>query len=144
MRITADTNTLVSGLGWSGPPSQIIDTVLAGQVRLVTSPPLLQELARVLAYPKLAGVFDDPATLVTAVAQAAEVVEPAVRVTVLADEPDNRVLEAAAAGLASLIVTGDKAMLALGSFMASRSSPPPSAWHAFAKRAPSTEFRRAG
>jgi predicted nucleic acid-binding protein len=35
---------------------------------------------------------------------------------VLADEPDNRVLEAAAAGRADLIVTGDKAMQELGSF----------------------------
>jgi predicted nucleic acid-binding protein len=37
-------------------------------------------------------------------------------VAVLADEPDNRVLEAAAAGRADLIVTGDKAMQELGSF----------------------------
>jgi predicted nucleic acid-binding protein len=37
-------------------------------------------------------------------------------VSVLADEPDNRVLEAATAGQADLIVTGDKAMRALGSF----------------------------
>jgi hypothetical protein len=32
------------------------------------------------------------------VAEAADTVDPAERVTVLADEPDNRVLEAAAAG----------------------------------------------
>jgi hypothetical protein len=37
MRIVADTNTLVSGLGC--PPGQVVDAVLAGQVRLVTSPP---------------------------------------------------------------------------------------------------------
>lgn len=79
-----------------------------------------------LAYPKLAGVFDDPAVLVAAVAQAADNVDPAEHVTVLADEPDNRVLEAAAAGRADLIVTGDKAMQELGSFRESPSSRPPS------------------
>lgn len=98
MRIVADTNTLVSGFGWGGAPGQVVDTVLSGQVTLVISPALLGELARVLAYPKLAGVFDDPAVLVAAVAQAADTVDPAEHVTVLADEPDNRVLEAAQPG----------------------------------------------
>ena len=49
-------------------------------------------------------------------AEAADTVDPAERVTVPGDEPDNRVLEAAAAGRADLIVTGDKAMQDLGSF----------------------------
>jgi|HubBroStandDraft_6_1064221.scaffolds.fasta_scaffold05335_8 hypothetical protein len=39
------------------------------------------------------------APTLAAVAEAADTVDPAERVTVLADEPDNRVLEAAAAGL---------------------------------------------
>lgn len=116
MRIVADTNTLVSGLGWGRPPGQVVDAALGGQVSLVTSAPLLAELARVLAYPKLAAVFDDPAALLTALAEAADVASPAERVTVLADEPDNRVLEAAASGQADMIVTGDKAMRELGSF----------------------------
>jgi uncharacterized protein len=116
MRIVADTNTLVSGFGWGGPPGQIVDAVLSGEVTLVTSPALLAELARVLAYPKLAAIFDDPAAVTAAVAAAADTAEPAERVSVLADEPDNRVLEAAAAGRADLIVTGDKAMRDLGSF----------------------------
>jgi putative PIN family toxin of toxin-antitoxin system len=110
MRIVADTNTLASGFGWGGPPGQVVDSVLSGEVTLVISPALFGELARVLAYPKLTAVFDDPAALVTAVAEAADTVDPAERVTVLGDEPDNRVLEAAAAGRADLIVTGDKAI----------------------------------
>ena len=116
MRIVADTSTLVSGFGWGGPPGQVVDTVLSGQVTLVISPALPGELARVLAYPELAVVFDDPAVLVAAVAEAADTADPAEHVTVLAGEPDNRVLEAAAAGRADLIVTGDKAMQELGSF----------------------------
>jgi len=58
--VVPDTNTLVSGLGWSGPPSVIVDLVLVGELLLVSSPPLLDELERVLAYPKLAAVFPDP------------------------------------------------------------------------------------
>ena len=98
MRIVADTYTLVSGFGWGGPPGQVVDTVLSGQVTLVISPALLGELARVLPYPKLAAVFDDPSALVAAVSHPADTVDPSGHVTVLADEPDNRVLEAAAGG----------------------------------------------
>ena len=40
-------------------------------------------------------------------------VKPARRLSVLADEPDNRILECAVAGGAGTIVTGDRAFLAL-------------------------------
>jgi len=40
-------------------------------------------------------------------------VRPARRLRVLADAPDNRILECAVAGAAGAIVTGDRAMLAL-------------------------------
>jgi uncharacterized protein len=53
MRIVVHTSTLVSGFGWGGPPGQVVGAVLSGQAALVTSPALLAELARVLAYPKL-------------------------------------------------------------------------------------------
>jgi len=41
---------------------------------------------------------------------------PAVRLTGATDEADNRVLECAIAGDADLIVSGDKALLALGGY----------------------------
>jgi predicted nucleic acid-binding protein len=45
-----------------------------------------------------------------------EHVDPASRISVLDDEPDNRVLECAVSGRADMIVTGDRAMLSLGTF----------------------------
>ncbi len=95
--VVLDTNILVSGLGWSGPPSVVVDAVLAGQLMLVSSPSLLAELERVLAYPKLAAVFVDPAGIAGRIRTLAELVEPASTLAVLADEPDNRILEAAVA-----------------------------------------------
>jgi len=49
-------------------------------------------------------------------ASVAEMVKPIRRIDVLADEPDNRILECAAAANADVIVTGDRAMLAPGTF----------------------------
>jgi predicted nucleic acid-binding protein len=43
----------------------------------------------------------------------AEVVKPRHAITILADDPDNRILECAEEGDADYIVTGDKAMLIL-------------------------------
>ncbi len=104
--VVLDTNTLVSSLGWSGPPARILDAVLAGQLVLASSPALLAELERVLAYPKLARVFPDPEGLVARLRTVVYLVEPTFELAVVADEPDNRVLEAAVAVRADAIVTG--------------------------------------
>ncbi|MDQ6725202.1 MAG: putative toxin-antitoxin system toxin component, PIN family [Actinomycetota bacterium] len=94
----------------------VVDAVLAGQLMLVSSPSLLAELERVLAYPKLAAVFVDPAGIAGRIRTLAELVEPASTLAVLADEPDNRVLEAAVAARADAVVTGDSGLLALGDY----------------------------
>lgn len=103
LRLVIDTNTLVSGFGWSGPPAAVVDAVLA-------------ELARVLRYSKFAGVFPDPDRILALLTAIAEPVEPGERFAVVADEPDNRVLEAAVSGQADLIVTGDSDLLQLREF----------------------------
>jgi len=112
--VVLDTNTLVSALGWSGPPSVILDSVLAGELLLVSSPLLLDELERVLAYPKLAAVFPNPAGIAGRIRAVANMVEPGFTLAVVADEPDNRVLEVAVEGRTDAVVTGDTGLLALG------------------------------
>jgi putative PIN family toxin of toxin-antitoxin system len=113
-RVVLDTNVLVSGLGWRGAPAAIVDAVHAGRLTLITSPALLAELERVLGYPKLARVFGDTQPIVDLVAASSRVVIPQHRLRLLDDETDNRVLEAAIAGEAAAVVTGDREMLALG------------------------------
>ncbi len=116
IRAVVDTNTLVSGLGWRGTPKVVIDAVLDGKIGLVTSQPLLDELARVLHYPKLAPMFPEPDRILLLIATIAETVRPARRLSVVTDEPDNRVLEAAEAGEVDVIVTGDHELRALEVF----------------------------
>lgn len=115
-RVVLDSNVIVSGLGWSGPPSKIVDAALDGQFALLTSEPLLAELRRVLAYPKLAKVIDDAERLVDLVAEGGEIVQTSSVLAVVDDESDNRVLEAAVDGDADFIVSGDDDLLGLSSF----------------------------
>jgi putative PIN family toxin of toxin-antitoxin system len=114
-RVVLDTNVLVSGLGWSGPPAVILDAVRDGRVVLITSAPLLDELRRVLAYPKLAKVINDATRLADIIEASSVVVEPDRVLAIIDDESDNRVLEAAVTASAGYIVSGDADLLDLGS-----------------------------
>jgi putative PIN family toxin of toxin-antitoxin system len=115
-RAVLDTNILVSGLGWGGHSAAILDAVSEGRVVLIASAPLLEELRRVLAYPKLAKVVSDAARLADIIAASSVVVEPDRVLAIINDESDNRVLEAAAAASADYIVSGDADLLDLGFF----------------------------
>lgn len=102
-----------SGLGW--PPRAVIDAALDARFEMVTSLPLLHELRRVLSYPKLAAVLDDGERVVALLAAISHIARPAATMDLARDPDDNRVLEAALAGGAEAIVTGDDDLLVLKS-----------------------------
>jgi uncharacterized protein len=113
IRAVLDTNTIVSGLGWGGAPGAVLDAALAGRFDLVTSTALLDELRRVLAYPKLQAVIGQTSELVELITLAAIVVEPTETVDIVRDPDDNGLIEAALAGDADVIVSGDQDLLTL-------------------------------
>ncbi|MHB1525671.1 MAG: putative toxin-antitoxin system toxin component, PIN family [Candidatus Dormibacteria bacterium] len=114
--VVLDTNVLVSDLLRPGSiPNQLVLGAVAGRFLLLTSPALLAELDRVLRYPKLAAAFPAPSSVVARIQRIASVVAPGERLSVASDDADNRVLEAAVAGKADAIVTGDRSLLAVGS-----------------------------
>ncbi len=128
LRAVLDTNVIVSGLGWRGAPAAVLDAALHGQVTLVTSPPLLAELRRVLSYPKLARVIEGGGKLADLVEASSVVVLPSRAFAVVGDESDNRVLEAAVEGAADYIVSGDEDLLGLGSFQGIAVHTPVTSW----------------
>ncbi len=52
MRAVIDTNVLVSGLFWHGPPHMLLEHVRDGALDLISSPALLAELTNVLGRAK--------------------------------------------------------------------------------------------
>jgi len=123
MRVVADTNIIVSGLLWLGPPRQILEAARAGKVRLFTSTTLLGELHDVLGREKLARRLLEANVrideLVLGYAALASVIRPADIGTVISDDPDDdAVLACATAAKADFIVSGDRHLLALGEFRA--------------------------
>ncbi|OPY56825.1 MAG: hypothetical protein A4E55_01941 [Pelotomaculum sp. PtaU1.Bin035] len=51
MRVTVDTNVLVSALGWNGAEAAIIEMVLESELELCLSAQILSEFYRVIKYP---------------------------------------------------------------------------------------------
>lgn len=114
LRAVLDTNVLISAL-FGGPPELVYRAALRGQFRPITSPALLAELARALRE-KFRLPERDITAYVKQIARRSTVVRPAVKLSVVDDEPDNRVLECAAAGRADLIVSGDRHLLGLEAY----------------------------
>ena len=116
MRVVLDTNIIVSGyLG--GALEAIIVAWKSGKFALVVSKPIVDEYLKVLRRPKFkieSAEVDDFAALLL---DKAEFVIPLETInTIAADPTDNKFLEAAAAGEANLIVSGDGHLLELETF----------------------------
>lgn len=121
LRLVFDTNVVVAGFLWNGPPRRLIELAIDGQVELYSSPVLLDELAHTLGYSKFASRLESFGTSIAAlVAQytaLVTLVAPASVPRIVAnDADDDHVIAAAVAARAELIVTGDrKHLLPIGS-----------------------------
>ncbi|MDE0348165.1 MAG: putative toxin-antitoxin system toxin component, PIN family [Gammaproteobacteria bacterium] len=114
MKVVFDTNVLVSALALpGGRADEATRRIVEGEDSLALSKPGLDEFLSVLAR-KLDHDREALAHVAVFLFEMAEFVEPTESLTVLADEPDNRILECALAAGAQLVVTGDRAMLAQG------------------------------
>ena len=120
MKVVFDTNVFVSALTLpDGRGDQALRKIIEGEDSLALSKQILDELLSVLAR-KFVRNREELARVAVFLSNLGEIVEPAESLTVLADEPDNRIVECALAANAQLIVTGDRAMLALGEYQGIR------------------------
>ena len=118
MRIVADTNTVLSGLLWQGPPRRLIDLARQRVLTSCTSSTLLAELAEVIARDKFAqrvlAAGLSAAELVQDYTRLAQIVEPQpLPAPASRDLDDDHVLACALAAQADLIVSGDRDLLDL-------------------------------
>ena len=121
MRAVIDTNVLIAGLLWRGPPHALLEQVRAGTVSLGSSPALLAELADALGRVKFETILARTNTsrerLLAEVRQLAEVIEPPpLPQPVCRDPDDDQALALALAAKVEVIVSGDDDLLSLKSF----------------------------
>ena len=117
MKAVLDTNVLISAYVFpGGKPETVYRLALEGRLEIGTSLALLAEFGRVLGQ-KFGWVPDQVEVAVAQVARIAAVVEPSETIHVIkADPADDRVLEAARAFGADMIVSGDRHLLDLGTW----------------------------
>jgi len=119
VRAVLDTNVLVSGLvAGQGTPRQILDAWLEGHFTLVTSLYLVEELAHVLSYPRIAKRLlmsdEEVETLLAALLSQAVIVPGHLCLPGATRDPkDDAVVACAKEGQADCIVSGDQDLLAL-------------------------------
>jgi putative PIN family toxin of toxin-antitoxin system len=118
MRAVVDTNLLVSYLiVHRSPIAGLIDVYLAhGDFVLLTSHAMLEELDRVLQYPRLCHHYDAQTRIrfVALVASLGEIVDLPHEVPRICHDPDGDwVIACAVAGDADVIVSGDRDLLDL-------------------------------
>lgn len=121
MRAVVDTNVLIAGLLWRGPPHALLQLVRAGALSLISSPTLPAELTDVIGRAKFDAILARTNTSrersLAEIQRLTEVIDPPpLRQPVCRDPDDDQLLALAVAARADLIVSGDNDLLALGAF----------------------------
>jgi uncharacterized protein len=116
LKAVFDTNIFVSALAIPGGQAErAVDRVIDGRVSLCISKEIIHEVLGVLSH-KFSRGPEELSRTALFLSDLAELVAPRRKLSVLDDEPDNRILECAVAADADIIVTGDRAMLNLKSY----------------------------
>lgn len=120
MRVVFDTNIFVSSFMFPARQAEkALERIVVGHDHLLISQSIIDEVLTVLArkFRQDAEQLSHDAILL---ARIGEIIATRQRLTLLKDDPDNRILECAVAGRADLIVTGDCALLDLKQFEGTR------------------------
>jgi len=121
MKITADTNTLISATFWSGPSDKIISRVEAKKLDLILSEEIVNEYAEVLNYEEIKDKIKDKKLemklTVEKIKSISTIAVPKEKLSIIKDDPDdNVILECAIAGNVDCVVSNDKHLLKLKKF----------------------------
>jgi uncharacterized protein len=119
IRAVLDANVLISAvLSAKGSPAAILAYWQKGGLEVVVSEAILREVERVIHYPRIQGRYplseEKIERFLGLLRRYAILVKPREQIDAIEDDPsDNRYLEAALAGEASYIVSGDHHLLDL-------------------------------
>jgi len=114
VRVVLDTNVLMSGVFFGGPPGRILLAWQQGQLTLLSSPEIIEEYVAIgerlrRSYP---GV--DPGAVLALIVHHARLVEPRVLdKQVCTDPDDDKFIACALGGGGKYVVSGDRALLAV-------------------------------
>ena len=121
MKITVDTNVLISATFWYGDSFRILERVENKEIELILSHEIIKEYEEVLAYDEIQEKIQAKQLTMKQTVQKiqtmATLVHPSEKINVITDDPDdNAVLECALERKVKYIITNDKHLLKLKEF----------------------------
>jgi putative PIN family toxin of toxin-antitoxin system len=116
VKLVFDTNIFISAIVIPrSKAAKAILKIIEGDDSLIISRDIMNEVLSVLST-KFHRDREAISHVALHLSDLAQMVKPTKKIRILADEPDNRVLECALFGKADAVVTGDKEMLKLKNF----------------------------
>lgn len=118
VRIVPDTNVYVSALLWTGIPHRLLRLAEEGELTLVTSPAIMEELREVLRRPKfrlrIRSLQTSVAELMESLLSVLEVIpDSAIEPVIRRDPDDDKILACADAADVPWLISGDDHLLSL-------------------------------
>ena len=118
MKITTDTNILVSGTFWRGDSARILKMIDNGEIELILSEELIEEYKDVINRDEIIGKIKNKNLIlnkaIVKILKDATIVEPRKKLNIVIEDPDdNMVLECAIEGKSDYIITNDNHLLKL-------------------------------
>ena len=117
MKVVLDTNVVISGIFFTGPPYRILQAWREKEIQIVTSVEIISEYRRVaeVLAEQFAGV--DIEEILDLIVMHSELVDdPGLEVPVCEDPDDDKFLSCAISSGSKIIVSGDKHLLKLSGF----------------------------
>lgn len=115
MKVVFDTNIYISGIFWKGTPRDLLRHAISGDIDLIVSKDILEEIKTVL-WRDFEMQPRDIKDILENIVQISEVVHVKSNLDVTCDRGDNKVLACALDGRADFLVSGDRHLLDLGKY----------------------------
>ena len=130
MKITTDTNILVSGTFWKGDSDKILGLIDKGEIELVLSKELIEEYNEVINRDEIIEKIERKNLILNEAVQKiindSIIVEPKQKVDIVKEDPDdNIILECALEGGVDYLITKDVHLLKLKEFKGIKILTPP-------------------
>jgi putative PIN family toxin of toxin-antitoxin system len=118
MKVTLDTNVLISGTFWTGDSFKILNLIDKGEIKCVLSEEILKEYKRIIKSEEITEKIKEKDLLLKKVVQKviinSKIVKPQIKLDVVKeDKDDNKIIECAIKGKVDYIISKDKHLLKL-------------------------------
>jgi len=121
MRVTLDTNVLLSATLWTGSSARIFNLIEQGEIELVLSDEIIDEYANVMYYDEIQDKIKkhnlELMIVIEDLVAFSTIVTPTRKINVVLEDPtDDKFIECAVEGESDYIITNDKHLLKIKEF----------------------------